>query len=135
MVTMKDNFLSDKTTDAEFDGWLATQLKSSRVSAPEDIASKVITKLDTPPLKGHIDPLMLIILFGILTINVALLAFPYIIPAEWIQKVSGLFVFETYARLSSIKDIINAIVVVGMLFVGIDFLLSKKFGGKNITIA
>lgn len=135
MRTMKDDFLHDETTDAEFEKWLAAQLKNSMVTPPEDLASKVIMKIDMPRSKGHIDPLMISILVGVLMINVGLLAFPHIIPSEWIQRVSTLFMLETYATLSSVNMVIAAVVATGFLFVGIDYLLSRKFGSNNITIA
>jgi len=65
---------------------------------------------------------------------VGLLVSPHIISACWIQKVSGLFMLETYSRFLSIKDIFKAIVVAGLLFMATDFLLSKMFGRNNITI-
>jgi hypothetical protein len=132
---MKDDFLHDETTDAEFDKWLAAQLKNSMVTPPEYLASKVVMKLDMPRSKGHIDPLMISILVGVLMINLVLLAFPHIIPSEWLQKLPSLLMLDTFATLSSVNSVIAAVVAVGLVFVGIDFVLSRKFGSNNITIA
>lgn len=135
MRTMKDDFLHDETTDAEFDKWLAAQLKNSMVTPPEDLASKVMIKFDKAQPKGHIDPLMISILVGMLTINVGLQIFPYLIPAGWVPKVSSLFMLEIFPALSLVNIVIAAVVATGFLFVGFDYLLSRKFGSNNITIA
>ncbi|PKP39078.1 MAG: hypothetical protein CVT98_03395 [Bacteroidetes bacterium HGW-Bacteroidetes-15] len=132
---MNDDFLNEELSDAEFDKWLGTQLKSDLVEPPEDFTSKVMMKLDVQPQKGRIDPIMLLILVGILIVNGSLVAFPYILTEKWLLKVSNLFLLETYTSLVSANLIIAATIAVGLLFVGLDFLLSKRFGGTDINIA
>ena len=135
MTTMNDNFIDKEITDHEFDKWLSNQLKDEMISPPEDFTSKVMTKLEMPRQNGQIDPLMLLILVAFLLVNGGLLAFPYILSEEWLQKISGMFLLETYTQISSANIIISAVVAIGLLFVGLDFLLSKRFGGPTINIA
>jgi hypothetical protein len=127
--------LTEDIADDEFDNWLGTQLKSNMIEPPEDFSSKVMMKLESPTKNGHIDPIMRLILVGILIVNGSLVAFPYILTDKWLLKVSSLFLFETYTSLVSANLIIAATIAVGLLFVGFDFMLSKKFGNSNITIA
>jgi hypothetical protein len=132
---MNDDFLNDDFADAEFDKWLAHQLKSTMVSAPEDFSSKVLIKLESPAKKGSIDPVMLFILFGILVVNVIFIAYPYILTEKWVLKISSLLFFESPTSLPSANIIIAVTTVVGLMFVGLDYMLSKKFGNSNVIIA
>lgn len=132
---MDDNFLNKELSDTEFDQWLGIQLKSNLVEPPLDFTSKVMMKLDINTQKGRIDPIMLLILVGILIVNGSLVAIPYIFTEKVLLKVSSLFLFETYTSLVSVNLIIAATIGIGLLFVGLDFLLSKRFGGSNINIA
>lgn len=132
---MNDNFLNKELSDTEFDQWLGIQLKSNLVEPPLDFTSKVMMKLDINTQKGRIDPIMLLILVGILIVNGSLVAIPYIFTEKVLLKVSSLFLFETYTSLVSVNLIIAATIGIGLLFVGLDFLLSKRFGGSNINIA
>lgn len=132
---MNDNFIDKEISDEEFDKWLSSQLKDDMVSPPEDFTSKVITKLESHGQSGHIDPLLLLILIGVLLVNGGLLTFPYLLSDEWLQKISGLFLLETYTQVSSANLVISAIVAIGLLFVGLDYILSRRFGGSSINIS
>lgn len=131
---MNDNFIDREISDEEFDKWLSSQLKDNLLAPPEEFTSKVIAKLDKPSTNGQIDPSMLIVLVVILMINGILLAFPYFLNDDLTNRISRFFLLETYNQLSSVSNVIIAFVGIGLLFVGIDFLLSKRFGGFNVSV-
>lgn len=131
---MNDNFIDREISDEEFEKWLSTQLKDNLLSPPEEFTSKVVAKLEKPTKNGQIDPSMLIVLIVILMINGILLAFPYFLNDDLTNRISRFFLLETQNQLSSASNVIIAVVMIGLLFVGLDFLLSKRFGGFKVSV-
>jgi hypothetical protein len=132
---MDDNIIKNQISDDELDKLLGSHFKDSLVEPPIGFTNGVMSKLSAQKQGGQFDPIMLIVLLTILIINALVIALPYILPNQWLQKVANVFQIATFSSISSVSLYLVSAVLLGIVFVVLDFFLSRRLESSDTTFA
>lgn len=132
---MKENdFIQDNISDTEFEDWLQKQLKLSMVEPPTNFTDVVMERVEKPITEQQNDPTILFIAAGIIVLGSSAITFPSLFPELWGNILQHL-TLNTWSSTNATIHVVSSITLLCVIFFGFDWLLSKRFRARSISIA
>jgi hypothetical protein len=120
--------------NSEFDHWLKAELTSAQVNPPYNLSSIVMGKVINQTPRKPMDPYLIIALL------VIVIGGSMVIVASNMPSFSSLeipqFLTSTTSKINIQATIygILGITILGSIFFGLDFLMNRKIGERNISL-
>lgn len=132
---MKEHdFIQDNISDAEFEEWLQKQIKQSMVDPPVNFTDAVMERVEKPVSQQQNDPTILFFAAGTIVLGSCTITFSAIFPNIW-ENFLQYLTLNFWSSTNATIQVFSSITLLCLFFFGLDWLLSKRFKDKNISVA